>query len=415
MRDNEVEPTQARAQDSIHPGSDRRSPTLNTPGSQYEKLLDLLPGASPVQLIDEHGDEVENATGYPMPDAETLQNAYRGMVIARRWEAQVTALTRQGRLATYPSAYGQEAGEVGSVLSLESHDWMFPTYRDSSALLTRGVPPRNLLSFFRGDWHSSFDPYEFRISPQSTPLATQALHAVGFAHAEKLQGRNTVTLTYLGDGASSEGDTHEAMNFAATWNTATVFFVQNNQYAISTPVNEQMRSRSIADRAAGLGMRGVWVDGNDIAAVIAVTKDAIARARAGEGPTVIEARTYRLESHTNSDDPTRYRTSEEAEAWKAFDPIERLANYLRANDLLTAELEAEITADAEDNAAKTRAAMNETVEIDPLEIFDHVYSTPRASLEEQRAMLAEELAAREPVGASAATAAPAAETQGATS
>lgn len=387
MRDNEVEPTEPRG------------PALNKPGSQYSQLLDLLPGATPVQLIDEHGQAVENATGYSMPDAKTLQNAYRRMVIARRWESQVTALTRQGRLATYPSAYGQEAGEVGSVLSLEEQDWMFPTYRESSALLTRGVPPRSLLSFFRGDWHNAYSPYEFRISPQSTPLATQALHAVGFAHAERLQGRDTVTLAYLGDGASSEGDTHEAMNFAATWNTATVFFVQNNQYAISTPLQAQTRSRSIADRAAGLGIRGVWVDGNDVSAVIAVLQDAVARARVGEGPSVVEARTYRLESHTNSDDPTRYRTSEEAEAWAPYDPIQRLMTYLRDQDLLDEELEAEINAEAEENASKTRDAMNETVEVDPLELFEHVYATPRAALNEQRQMLADELAAREPEGA----------------
>lgn len=398
MRDNEVEPTEL-------PESIQRGPALQNPASQYEQLLDQLPSGTPVQLIDEHGRSVENATGYAMPDDATLQNAYRKMVIARRWEAQVTALTRQGRLATYPSAFGQEAGEVGSVLSLDEQDWMFPTYRESSALLTRGVPPRSLLSFFRGDWHNAYDPYEFCISPQSTPLATQALHAVGFAHGEKLQGRNAVTLTYLGDGASSEGDTHEAMNFAATWNTATVFFVQNNQYAISTPVQSQTKSRSIADRAAGLGMRGVWVDGNDISAVIAVTKDAIARARRGEGPTVIETRTYRLESHTNSDDPTRYRTSEEAEAWGPYDPIQRLATYLRDRGLLGEELETEITAEAEANAAKTRDAMNETIEVDPLELFEHVYATPRRAMREQREMLAAELALteqpdREPEGAS---------------
>ncbi|MGO1543958.1 MAG: pyruvate dehydrogenase (acetyl-transferring) E1 component subunit alpha [Gulosibacter sp.] len=387
MRDNEVEPTEPRG------------PALINQNSRYEQLLEQLPGEHPIRLIDEHGQPAEHAGEYAMPDAETLQDAYRRMVIARRWEAQVTALTRQGRLATYPSAYGQEAGEVGSVLALGEQDWMFPSYRESSALLTRGVPPRNLLSFFRGDWHNSYDPYEFNISTQSTPLATQALHAVGFAHAERLQGRDTVTLAYLGDGASSEGDAHEAMNFAATWNTATVFFVQNNQYAISTPLQSQTRSRSIADRAAGLGMRGVWVDGNDVAAVIAVLQDAVARARAGQGPTLVESRTYRLESHTNSDDPTRYRTSEEAQAWAPFDPIQRLATYLRDRDLLGEELEAEINAAAEDNAAKTRDAMNETVEVDPLELFEHVYASPRASLLEQRELLAEELAAREPEGA----------------
>lgn len=206
---------------------------------------------------------------YPLPSREVLETAYRKMVIARRWEAQVTALTRQGRLATYPSAFGQEAGEVGSVLALRDTDWLFPTYRESSALLTRGLAPADILPFFRGDWHVPYDPYQWHASVLSTPLATQSLHAVGFAHGERLQGRDTVTLAYLGDGSTSEGDSHEAMNFAATWQTPTVFFVQNNQYAISVPLHQQTRSRAIADRGAGLGMPGVWIDGNDVAAVFA--------------------------------------------------------------------------------------------------------------------------------------------------
>lgn len=350
-------------------------------------VASLLPSDSPIQLLSAAGEPVES--GYELPDRDTLVEAYRRMVIARRWEAQVTALTRQGRLATYPSAYGQEAGEVGSVLGLENRDWLFPTYRESSALLTRGMHPREILAFFRGDWHVAYDPYEWRASSLSTPLATQSLHAVGFAHGERLQGRDTVALAYLGDGSTSEGDAHEAMNFAATWRTATVFFVQNNQYAISVPLKHQTRSRSIADRGAGLGMPGVSVDGNDVAAVIAVVREAAARARAGEGPTLIEARTYRLEAHTNSDDPTRYRDCAESDAWREQDAIARLERYLAATG------EAPAVPEAEEIAQLTRDVMNEDVTVDPLELFEHVYAEPRAALREQRDALAAELATRE--------------------
>ena len=375
----------------------RRGPVIADTQTAHERLLAQLPGAEPVRLLDEDGDPVtgERAGGYRMPDGELLLAAYRAMSVARRWDIQVTKLTRQGRLATFPSGLGQEAGEIGAVLAVRGTDWLFPTYRDSLALLTRGVAPGEMLPFFRGEWHMSYNPNEHRAAGQATPLATQALHAVGFAHAERLRGRDTVTLAFLGDGAASEGDAHEAMNFAATWSAPTVFFVQNNQYAISVPIERQTASRSIADRAAGLGMRGVWVDGNDAAAVIAVVADAAERARAGEGPSLIEARTYRLEAHTNSDDPTRYRTDAEQDAWRAFDPIARLGAYLRERGLVDDDTEARIAAEAEGLAAQTRDTMNADPELDPLELFDHVYATPRASLREQRAALAAELEQRE--------------------
>ena len=378
-------------------GTGRRGPVLEDSQTAYERLLAQLPGAEPVRLLDEHGDPVtgELTGGYRMPDGELLLTAYRRMSVARRWDIQVTKLTRQGRLATFPSGLGQEAGEIGAVLGLRDTDWLFPTYRDSLALLTRGVPVGELLPFFRGEWHVSYDPYDHCAANQATPLATQALHAVGYAHAERLRGRDTVTLAFLGDGAASEGDAHEAMNFAATWSTPTVFFVQNNQYAISVPIERQTASRSIADRAAGLGLRGVWVDGNDVAAVLAVVGDAAERARRGEGPTVIEARTYRLEAHTNSDDPTRYRTDAEQDAWRAFDPIARLGAYLRERGIVDDDTEAEIAAEAERLAADTRDTMNADPELDPLELFEHVYASDRVAMREQREALAAELAQRE--------------------
>ena len=358
----------------------------------------VLPTRLPIRLIDENGVVVsgEQTAGFTLPPGATLLDLYRKMVLARRFDAQVTALTRQGRLATYPSALGQEACEIASVAALGPTDWLFPTYRDTIALLTRGVSPVEILSFFRGDWHGGFDPHEHRISPQSTPLATQALHAVGLATAAKIKHDDTVALTFLGDGSTSEGDAHEAFNFASVWQAPTVFVIQNNQYAISVPFSKQSRARTLADRAIGYGMPGYYVDGNDVAAMFAVITASIERARSGGGPTMIEGLTYRMESHTNSDDPTRYRDASEVERWRSFDPVERLEKYLAGVGALTDEVRLSITSDAEDLATRTRDAMNETPFIDPLEIFDHVYAHPRPALLEQREFLARELASIEP-------------------
>jgi pyruvate dehydrogenase E1 component alpha subunit len=351
------------------------------------------PTEHPIRLIDEHGNAAgaQRSGGFTMPDAGILLRLYREMVLARRFDVQVSALTRQGRLATYPSALGQEACEIGATAALGEADWLFPTYRDSIALLTRGVRPVEILSFFRGDWHSAFDPAAHHVAPQTTPLATQALHAVGFAMAAKLKGEQTATLTFLGDGATSEGDAHEAFNFAAVWQTPTVFVIQNNGYAISVPYEKQSRARTLADKAIGYGMPGHCVDGNDVAAVHAVVTDALERARRGEGPTMIEGITYRMEAHTNSDDPSRYRSDDEVERWRARDPIARIEAYLIAEGVLDEAERAETAEAAEELAAATRQAMNESPRLDPLELFNHVYSTPRASLADQRDYLAQEL------------------------
>ncbi|MEO6942532.1 MAG: thiamine pyrophosphate-dependent enzyme, partial [Terrimesophilobacter sp.] len=210
-----------------------------------------LPEAEAFTLIDADGNAVpvEQRRGYELPDLDMLKELYRRMVIARRWETQVTALTRQGRLSTYPSARGQEASEIGTVMAMQETDWLFPTYRDSIAVGTRGVVTAELLSGFRGDWHSGWNPKEHRIAPQATPLATQILHAVGFAMAAKLKGDPIATVAFLGDGATSEGDAHEGFNFAGVWQTPTVFIIQNNQFAISVPIAKQTRARMLADKA----------------------------------------------------------------------------------------------------------------------------------------------------------------------
>ena len=360
----------------------------------------VRPTEKPICLIAADGTaaSTELGAGFAMPPSDILLSLYRRMVVGRRFDVQVTALTRQGRLATYPSAVGQEACEIGAVAALREQDWLFPTYRDTMAVMTRGVAPADALRQFRGDWHMGFDPYEHRVSVQATPLATQALHAVGLASAAKLKGDDVVALTFLGDGATSEGDAHEAFNFAAVWQAPVVFMIQNNQYAISVPVAKQSHARTLADKAIGYGMPGYYVDGNDVAALYAVTSAAVESARAGKGPALIEGLTYRVEAHTNSDDPTRYRDRDEEAAWTALDPIARLEQYLSSTGALTHEKNAEIAAEAEALAAHVRDAITAEVTLDPLELFDHVYVNPRANLAEQREYLAHELASAEREG-----------------
>lgn len=352
-----------------------------------------LPDAEPLRLIDETGAAVAARLrrGIDLPDLDTLIELYRRMVIARRWDTQVTALTRQGRLSTYPSARGQEAGEIGTVMAMEATDWLFPTYRDSIAVMTRGVPTEQILSGFRGDWHCGWDPKEHRTAPQATPLATQALHAVGLGTAARLKDDPIAVATFIGDGATSEGDAHEAFNFAGVWQAPIVFVIQNNQFAISVPLSKQTHSRMLADRAVGYGIPGFHVDGNDVAAVYAVVSDALARARAGDGPTIIECLTYRVEPHTNSDDPSRYRDSADVELWRKRDPIERLARYLEAEGALGDELRQSFVQEAEDAATAMRDSLNAEPALDPLELFDHVYNAERPALREQRLALAAEL------------------------
>lgn len=353
-----------------------------------------LPTTTPLRLLDNagHAARARDTGGFTMPGDDTLLDLYRRMVIARRFDRQVTALTKQGRLATYPSAHGQEACEIGAVSAITDADWLFPTYRDTIALLTRGIEPAALLTSFRGDWHNGYDQHRHRTSVQATPLATQALHAVGLAHAARLNRDPIVALVFLGDGATSEGDAHEAFNFAAVWQTPTVFVVQNNQFAISTPIAKQTRAATLADKAVGYGMPGHHVDGNDVAAMYAVTHAAVERARTGGGPTLIEGLTYRVEPHTNSDDPTRYRTARDVEHWTRRDPIERLEKYLVSEGVLGEAVRTEIAEAAEELAARTRAALAVEPELDPLSLFDHVYAEPRTALLEQRAALAAQLA-----------------------
>jgi 2-oxoisovalerate dehydrogenase E1 component alpha subunit len=353
--------------------------------------VELLPREEPVQLIDAAGAKVTDAA-YRPANVERLREGYRRLVAGRRINDQCNALVRQGRLAVYPSSHGQEACQVAAAMVLGDGDWMFPTYRDSVALISRGVPAADAMVLLKGDWHSGYDPNQYRVAPQATPLATQLLHAVGFAHAARLRGEDTVVLAMCGDGATSEGDFHEALNFAAVFHLPVVFFVQNNAWAISVPLSRQSAAPSLAHKAIGYGMPGKRVDGNDLAALLAVLGEAIDRARVGGGPSLVEAHTYRMQAHTNADDDTRYRDSAEVTAWVDRDPLLRLRAHLVARKALAAAVEAEFAAEAEVVATALRDALNTDKTPDPEDLFRHVYATRTPQLREQWTSLSAELA-----------------------
>lgn len=365
-----------------------------TMSSHAMSSQELLPSETPVRLIDETGSPVEDSPRALPSDADMLR-AYEALVVGRRINDQAYALVRQGRLAVYPSSHGQEACEVAAALVLGDHDWLFPTYRDTVSIVARGVDPVEVLVLLGGDWHSGYDPMAHRVAPQATPLATQLVHAVGVAHAATLRGEDTVVMAMCGDGATSEGDFHEALNFAAVFNAPVIFFVQNNEYAISVPLSKQTVAPSLAHKGIGYGVPGERVDGNDVAALLSVLGEAVDAARTGGGPRLIEAHTYRMQAHTNADDATRYRQDDEVEAWKGRDPILRAEAYLTAKDLLTAERQAEIDQNAEAVAAQMRAGLMADVTPDPQDLFRHVYAEPTPQLVEQSAFLAEELSREE--------------------
>src|SRR5260370_5341245 len=293
----------------------------------------FLPGPPPLALLDSCGMPPAQAE-LCMPGPDVLVGLHSWMVIGRRFDTQATALARQGRLAVYPSSRGQEACQVGVVHAMRAQDWLFPTYRDSVAIMCRGVDPVEVLSLLRGDWHCGYDPFARRVAPQCTPLATNAPHALGLAQAARIKGEDTVAVVLLGDGATSEGDTHEALNFAAVWNAPVVFLVQNNGYAISVPLAKQTAAPSRAHKAIGYGIGSKRIDGNDPAGVYAAVRAAVDAAASRAGPALIEALTYRVEAHTNADDAARYRTRTAAQDWLARDPPLRLGQYLGAARLL---------------------------------------------------------------------------------
>lgn len=343
-----------------------------------------------LSILDAEGD-LDTSLEPKLPAAE-LKRLYRAMLLGRRLDERMVRLQRQGRIGTFAPIKGQEASQLGSVCTLKPTDWMVPSFRETAAMIWRGWPIEKMLLFFAGYLEGGQPAPDQRDLPICIPVSTQLPHAVGLAYAAQYRNDDAVVMAYFGDGATSEGDFHEAVNFAGVWHVPVVFVCQNNQWAISVPLKKQTHSRTIAQKALAYGIPGIQVDGNDILAVYAASLEAVARARAGDGPTLIECVTYRLGVHTTADDPTKYRSNEEVAEWERKDPLTRFTGYLKKKRLLDDGLEKEV--DAEIAAAIAR--FETTAAADPLTMFDHVYSELPPDLKTQREALAERLRKGEP-------------------
>ena len=356
-----------------------------TPSDREATGLLTRPGDL-VQLLDESGHRHANPEFDPwVADVGTdaLIALHRDMAVVRRLDAEATALQRQGELALWPPLAGQEAAQIGSARALHDDDFVFTSYREHAVAWLRGVQPHELLSVWRGSAASGWNPFEKRMAIPNIIIGAQSLHAVGWAMGAKWEGSESASIAYFGDGATSEGDVNEAFVFAASFGAPTVFFCQNNGWAISEPVGLQSH-QPLARRADGFGMPGIRVDGNDVLAVLAVTRWALERARRGEGPAFIEAVTYRMGPHTTADDPKRYRTDDDLAAWRARDPITRLHALLAASGADIEAIDADVKAAADRAAAELRAGITAIPDPAPMSVFDHVYAEPNSHLERQK-------------------------------
>lgn len=373
--------------------SSQRTAANESPGAPAADALAPSPdGHGPtsedyVQLVSPAGQRV-HAPGYEERvldiGHEELRGLLQDMTVLRRLDAEATALQRQGQVGLWPPLLGQEAAQVGSARALRADDYVFASYREHGVAFIRGAKPVQLVEAWRGANFCGWDPGEINMAPAQVVIGTQTLHATGYAMGLRWEGSDSVAITYLGDGATSKGDVAEAMVFAASFQAPVVFIVQNNQWAISEPVTLQSRV-TLAERGGGYGIPSMRVDGNDVLAVMAATRIALDRARAGDGPTLIEAVTYRMGPHTTADDPTRYRPAGHLERWRALDPITRLEALLVAEGALDDEFRATVQARADALAAEFRADCVAVPDPTPLSVFDHVYAEPHARIDEQRA------------------------------
>jgi len=320
-----------------------------------------------------------------------LRALHRDMVLTRRLDAEGVALQRQGQLALWAPCRGQEAVQIGTAHALAAGDFVFPSYREHGVLLARGARPEGYVLAWRGEEHSAYDHTTINAAPPQIIIGAQTLHATGWAMGAQRDDSDDVAVAYFGDGATSQGDVNEAMVFASTFRAPVVFVCSNNQWAISEPVTVQTKY-PIAGRAPGFGIPSLRVDGNDVLACVAAMRWALDRARRGEGPSFLEAVTYRMGPHTTSDDPTRYRTSEEVDSWAQRDPIARFEAYLCAEGVLDDSALAEVAAAADTLAAEVRAACIGVTTRAPETVFDHVYAEPHAALAQQKADYAQYLA-----------------------
>jgi len=346
-------------------------------------IQQIDPALTPYQILDPAGNLVGE-----MPDlsAERLLSLYRSMQIGRAFSNKIIALQRQGRATTFGSLAGQEATAVGLAAPMQAQDWLATSYRELASLLVRGLPLSALIYSFRGFTLENY-PKEIRCMPIQIVIGTQMLHAVGLGMAAKISGDNAVAVGVCGDGATSEGDFNEALNFAGVFQAPVVLVVQNNGWAISVPRPKQSAALALAARGIGFGVPAVLVDGNDILAVYDVMQRAIERARAGQGPTLVETLTYRIGAHTTADDPTRYRNAEEVEAWRNKDPITRFRTFLMQRDLLAEVQDQEMTAAIEEEINEAVRVAEAMPAMAPDSFFDYTSATLSSRQEEQRADL----------------------------
>jgi 2-oxoisovalerate dehydrogenase E1 component alpha subunit len=345
-------------------------------------------GEELVQLLTPEGERVANADYESTLTGEEIFGLYRDMVIIRRLCNESTSLQRQGQLALWAPIQGQEAAQIGAGRALAPMDFTFPTYREHGIAWCRGVPPEDMLRLFRATSNGGWDPQKYRHSVPTIVLGNQVLNAVGYAMGVQRDGAEEAVMTFFGDGASSQGDVLEAFVWASSFNTPVVFFCQNNQWGISTPMSIQSKI-PLYHRAHGFGFPGVRVDGNDVLAVYEVSKRALESARVGGGPTLIEAYTYRLGAHTTSDDPTRYRIDAEVEVWKHRDPIERVKSLLVREYHVKAAKFDEVKDEAETMALQLREDVLAMDRPDPITMFDHAYAAPHPLVEEGRREMVE--------------------------
>jgi 2-oxoisovalerate dehydrogenase E1 component alpha subunit len=341
-----------------------------------------------VQLLTPEGERIDHPD-YPLEiSAEEVRALYRDLVLVRRIDFEAIALQRQGQLGIWASLLGQEAAQVGSGRALGPNDMAFPTYREHGVAWCRGVDPTKLLELYRGVSHGGWDPKAHNFHLYTIVIGSQTLHATGYAMGIQRDGAvggddSEAVIAYFGDGATSQGDVNEAFIWASVTNAPVVFFCQNNQWAISEPLERQSRV-PLYRRALGFGFPGIRVDGNDVLACLAVTRKALQAARDGQGPTLIEAFTYRMGAHTTTDDPTRYRLAAELETWKLKDPIERVKAYLARNELADEKFFSDLEAESAEVGARVRKACLEMPDPDPMSIFENVYVEPNALVESER-------------------------------
>jgi 2-oxoisovalerate dehydrogenase E1 component alpha subunit len=356
-----------------------------------------------VQLLNPEGERVEHPDYSVDFSDDELRGLYHDLVIVRKLDAEATALQRQGELGIWASLLGQEAAQVGSGRALRPQDMAFPTYREHGVLYCRGIDPIMPLGLFRGVDQGGWDPNEFKFNMYTIVIGAQTLHATGYAMGINMDGKvgnddSEAVIAYFGDGATSQGDVNEAFVWASVFNAPIVFFCQNNQYAISEPLERQSRV-PLYQRASGFGFPGLRVDGNDVLACYAVTRAALDSARHGQGPTLIEAYTYRMGAHTTSDDPTRYRIASEVESWQAKDPIKRVRALLEREGIADEAYFAEVDAEAAGESGHLRERVLSMEDPDPMQMFEHVYPNGSPLLDQQRESFARYLSSFETAGA----------------